>query len=101
MKEAILGVQLSAHVLPAVTENSRVQLNGSSILISNPGDEDVTIDNYFTLSAGQSLTLKTGDDLNVLTWSAKISFAGGGVNPRIEIIELRVAEPGYGNYNVQ
>lgn len=99
MRETIAGVQLSTHVLDRITTNTRVQLNGSSILISNPGDEDVTIDNHFTLAAGQSLTLKTGDDLNVLTWNAKITFAGGGVDPRIEIIELRVDLEGYGNYN--
>lgn len=94
----IQGVQLSVHVLPAIITNQRVLLNGSSILFNNSGDETVTIDNSFTLLAGQALALKTGDDLNVITCNLKISFAGGGVNPRLEIIELKVDAPGYGNY---
>lgn len=95
----INGLQLSAHVLAAVTENSSVQVNGSSILFSNPGDETVTIDNHFTLSPGQALTLKTGDDANVIVWDLRVRFGGGGVNPRLEIIELRVDARGYGNYD--
>ena len=97
----IRGVQMSVRVKKAVTTNGPVTLVGSAFLIHNVGDETVMLDANKTLPAGDAIPFKTGDDLNVIVWDLTITFAGGGVNPRVEFLEIRPNLPGYNNYKVQ
>lgn len=73
-------------------------LNGSAIIIKNAGDDDCVLNYTFTLSPGESITFGTATDENVIVLNLNLRFAGVGVNPRVEFLQLKVAEEGYSNY---
>jgi len=100
-KPQIRGVQMTVRTKKPLTENGQVTLIGSAFLIHNVGDETVMLDGNKTLPAGDAIPFKTGDDLNVIVWNLTVTFAGGGLDPRVEFLEIRPNLPGYNNYKIQ
>lgn len=90
-------IQFSLSTIPAITSNTRIDIEANSVVIQNTGDETVTIEGQFTLSPGQSLSFGTNEDWNFFSLQMKFTFSGGGVNPRVEIMTVQAAIEGYGN----
>lgn len=93
-----VSVQLSVTVHPQIRESQPQTYYGSSILISNPGDDDVTINRGLTIKAGQAVTFKTGDDMNIIVFNLSFLFAGVGVAPLVEVVTMQPDEKQFNNY---
>lgn len=93
-----VSVQLSVTVHPQIRTSQPQTYYGSSILISNPGDDDVVINRGLTIKAGQAITLKTGDDMNMIVFNLSFLFAGVGANPLVEIVTMQPDEKQFNNY---
>ena len=92
-------IQLSIQTLEPVTTNRRVIIDAAgAVCIQNTGDDTATIDNQFQLFPGQSISFNTSQDESVFVANLKITFAGVGVAPRVELIVAAANLPGYGNY---
>ena len=94
-------IEMAVNSPASITEAQRVQLIGNSIIVSNVGDEDIYLDKGFTIPAGQSLEFGANDDLNMIVLNCTITFAGGGVNPLVEFMEMRPNLPQYNNYTTR
>ena len=93
-----VSVQLSVTVHQQIRTSQPQTYYGSSILISNPGDDDVIINRGLTVKAGQAITLKTGDDMNIIVFNLSFLFAGVGVDPLIEVVTMQPDEKVFNNY---
>lgn len=91
--------QINITVENPVTQNKRMTYYGNAILLINAGDETITINNGLTIPVGQAVPIKTGDDENIIVFDMAIRFAGGGTNPRLEIVTSQPEGPEYDNYN--
>ncbi len=75
--------------------------NCTTISFDNFGDEDINIyydggANYFTLKAGNSISLG-GDKESKVTTSFKLDFAGGGDEPGVNVIRETIKMAGNDN----
>ena len=92
-------IQFSIQTLAVVTANDRVSVDAAGALcVQNTGDDTATIDNNFQLFPGQAVSFNTGDDKSVIVANLRIVFAGVGVSPRVEFIQMAAELPGYGDY---
>jgi hypothetical protein len=85
--------RISVEVLAPVTSNDRVELWGGAIIIKNAGDANITLDDGWTLTPGESIELGSREDTNVVWWVVRVAFAAGA-NPRCEFITMTLSVPG-------
>lgn len=91
-------VQLGLSFPAPATQNGIYRLQGVSVVISNSGDDDAVINNYWRLKQGQSLQFAASEDEHMLDFSVKIAFAGVGVDPYVQFALMGADLPGRGNY---
>lgn len=82
-----------------ITEAGRYQFRGLGVEFYNAGDETITIDRFWTIPAGGTKTIALDGPNMILILDLLIQFAGGGANPRLEVAELTVSQPGHSNYS--
>ena len=93
-----VSVQLSVTVHPQIRTSQPQTYYGSSILISNPGDDDVVINRGLTIKSGQAITLKTGNDMNMIVFNLSFLFAWVGSDPLVEVVTMQPDDKQFNNY---
>lgn len=82
-----------------MTQSGEIDLNGTSVIISNTGDDTVFLNRMYRLLPGQSLEISSEKDLNVVRVTFFVTFEGLGTDPYLQFLELRpVLEGGYSNF---
>lgn len=69
----------------AIVKSQTLRVNANSISFKNTGDVDITIEG-FLLEVGSGMLSLDGDKNELNRDNYKIIFAGGGTNPRLDII---------------
>lgn len=93
--------ELRANTRTPITANETVSIAAQGVIIKNVGTATVTLNNHYTMQAGETLPLGVTNDRNeIIVMDVTFIFAGVGTK-RVEIFELISNEPKFVNYKRQ
>lgn len=90
--------EVSIDILPALTENGRIQIDGAnSILLHNAGATVAVIDNHLTVGPGSTFQFSTQLPDFLISAVLRVQFTGVG-SQRLEVATLRPKGAKFSNY---